>query len=219
MKVYIVRHGETDHNRQRIYQGQLDTEINAVGKDQVRKCSRREDLADVEYVYSSDLKRCRMTSELLFPKHKDCGLIEYDSRLRERYMGALQGMSIDEGRALLAAEHKSTADFGETKQEMDSRLLSFWDSAIKQVAAENKYEKVCIVTHGGVINKLLSLLVNERQTYDFNIPENAIRVPGNTSVTIVTTDINSDGELYGTIDLMGDISHLSYHDTVDQELR
>ena len=58
-RVYIVRHGETEHNRQGIIQGHLDTPLNATGIEQARLAA--DALADVPFgtAYSSDLQRAR----------------------------------------------------------------------------------------------------------------------------------------------------------------
>ena len=57
MRVYVVRHGETEENRKGIVQGQLDTKLNAAGVQQA-KCVARA-LKDVPFVValSSDLER------------------------------------------------------------------------------------------------------------------------------------------------------------------
>lgn len=59
VKVYIVRHGETEENRQGIMQGQLDTPLNAAGLRQAELAA--DALEDVPFgaAYSSDLQRAR----------------------------------------------------------------------------------------------------------------------------------------------------------------
>ena len=58
-RVYLVRHGETEHNRQGIMQGHLDVPLNATGVAQARLAA--DALADVPLTaaYSSDLQRAR----------------------------------------------------------------------------------------------------------------------------------------------------------------
>ena len=57
LRVYLVRHGETQENREGIIQGQKDTELNEVGLKQARLLG--EALKDVKFSlgFSSDLKR------------------------------------------------------------------------------------------------------------------------------------------------------------------
>ena len=58
-RVYIVRHGETDHNRQGIIQGQLDTALNAAGIEQARLAADALEAVPFGVAYSSDLQRAR----------------------------------------------------------------------------------------------------------------------------------------------------------------
>lgn len=57
VRVYFVRHGETQANRDGIIQGQMDTALNSRGEEQARMVS--EALRDVKFsrAYSSDLRR------------------------------------------------------------------------------------------------------------------------------------------------------------------
>ena len=55
--VYLVRHGETQANREGIMQGQLDTELNAEGLDQARRTAAALDRVRFAAAHSSDLAR------------------------------------------------------------------------------------------------------------------------------------------------------------------
>ena len=57
LRIYVVRHGETQENREGIIQGQKDTELNEIGSRQASLLG--EALKDVKFsfVFSSDLKR------------------------------------------------------------------------------------------------------------------------------------------------------------------
>ena len=55
--VLIVRHGETDENRQRIVQGQLNTVLNAAGLDQARRVAGALRANSFDVAFSSDLSR------------------------------------------------------------------------------------------------------------------------------------------------------------------
>lgn len=65
VRVYIVRHGETDDNRRGIIQGHLDTPLNAAGVRQARLAA--DALADVPFdaAYTSDLSRARKVRTLV----------------------------------------------------------------------------------------------------------------------------------------------------------
>lgn len=70
-RFYIVRHGETDANRQRIIQGHLDTELNAAGIEQAQLTANA--LANIPFTaaYTSDLKRAHKVRIHDAVRHQD----------------------------------------------------------------------------------------------------------------------------------------------------
>jgi hypothetical protein len=69
-RLYIVRHGETDANRQGIMQGQLDTPLNPEGILQARQTADILEKVPFDYAFTSDLERARKVCDvccLLFP--------------------------------------------------------------------------------------------------------------------------------------------------------
>lgn len=58
LRIYIVRHGETDANREGILQGQLDTQLNDVGLEQARMTAEALEKVRFSVAYASDLSRC-----------------------------------------------------------------------------------------------------------------------------------------------------------------
>uniref|UniRef100_A0A0D9XNV9 Phosphoglycerate mutase-like protein n=1 Tax=Leersia perrieri TaxID=77586 RepID=A0A0D9XNV9_9ORYZ len=96
VEVVVVRHGETSWNASRIVQGQMDPELNEIGRRQAvvvaRRLSRE---ARPAAVYSSDLKRAAETAEIIA---KACGVsnLLLNEALRERHMGHLQGLKWDD---------------------------------------------------------------------------------------------------------------------------
>lgn len=66
-RIYIVRHGETDSNRNGIIQGQLDIPLNDMGVEQARQVA--EALASVPFdiAYTSDLSRASAVSDVSLP--------------------------------------------------------------------------------------------------------------------------------------------------------
>ena len=69
IKLYVVRHGETDGNVQQWYQGSTDVPLNARGIEQAQCLSRF--LKDVPFsgIYSSTLQRARRTAEIVAEPH------------------------------------------------------------------------------------------------------------------------------------------------------
>lgn len=61
-RIYIVRHGETEANRQRIIQGQLDTKLNEAGIEQAKMTASALEKVPFEAAYTSDLSRAVQVS-------------------------------------------------------------------------------------------------------------------------------------------------------------
>ena len=62
--VHFIRHGETEKNAQKVWQGHTDTPLNKKGLEQAKLLSERIS-SRVTKVYSSDLKRASQTASFL----------------------------------------------------------------------------------------------------------------------------------------------------------
>jgi len=147
----LVRHGETDWNRERRWQGHTDRVLNETGRMQARTLAAELAEERLAAVYSSDLVRARETAEILATPH---GLaVRLDSRLREVDVGEWSGLTNAE------IEQRFPDGFdrrlgggvgwerGETYDEMGSRVVA----AIHEIAAAHPDETVAVVTHGGAM--------------------------------------------------------------------
>uniref|UniRef100_A0A804LUV5 Phosphoglycerate mutase-like protein 4 n=1 Tax=Zea mays TaxID=4577 RepID=A0A804LUV5_MAIZE len=95
-EVVIVRHGETSWNASRIIQGHLDAELNDIGRQQAVAVAHRlsKEVKPVA-IYSSDLKRAAETAQTIA---RICNVpnVVFDPALRERHIGDLQGMTLQD---------------------------------------------------------------------------------------------------------------------------
>ena len=140
----LARHGETDWNRERRWQGHADPPLNETGRRQAR--SLVADAAGVEAVYASDLARARETGEIV-ALALDVPL-QLDPRLREADVEDLTGRSVvemigDWPRPLdyLLAERPQLFEM------MRGRVVA----ALEDIAAAHDGGRVLVVTHGGPI--------------------------------------------------------------------
>ena len=87
MKLYILRHGETDYNNQGRFQGQNDISLNERGKKQAEETKIK--LKDIKFdkVFVSPLKRAIETAKIVVPDYN----LEVDNRIIERSFGKLEG--------------------------------------------------------------------------------------------------------------------------------
>lgn len=149
--VYLARHGESDWNVERRWQGHADRPLTERGREQAELLAER--LADVKLdaVYASDLRRAWETAEAVAATR---GLeVVRLPELREVDVGSWSGCTRDE-----CAERFPEAfarwqqggsgwDDGESYEEMGERIVE----AIRTIAAEHPDGAVLVVSHGGPI--------------------------------------------------------------------
>lgn len=171
MNLFLIRHGETNENHDGIIQGWLDTEINATGKQQAKRAAELFN-EPINAIISSDLKRCTETALPFRQKYPSVPYSE-DSRLRERGFGEAQGThtSLQDWEVFWSVRDSVSIKGAETLDDFDARVQAFLDD-IKQ----QSYESVLIVTHGGTVNRILSIVSGS----------DGYRPVANSSVTKVT---------------------------------
>ena len=152
----LVRHGETDWNRDHRWQGHSDPPLNQRGREQARALA--ETLEAVDVVYASDLARARETAEILAAQ---LGVpVRVDARLRERDFGTWEGRTTAElehadaeAFARWRAGEGHGADDAEPYVEFFARVRSFVEDVVERHPADS----VLIVAHGGSVRAVLAL--------------------------------------------------------------
>ncbi|RJQ06168.1 MAG: histidine phosphatase family protein [Bacillota bacterium] len=158
--LYLIRHGQTDWNRERRWQAQLDVPLNDHGRGQALELGTWISRLPLGTLYSSDLGRALETARIVaecFPK----GLsVSPDHRWREFDAGALAGYTIAELRELYPdwweADQRdpvgTTAPGGESFRDMVARVTQ----AATELAEKHPAQTVGVVTHGGPVRALVS---------------------------------------------------------------
>lgn len=157
-KMYLVRHGETDWNRLRRVQGNIDIPLNALGQEQAAKLYRWFRNKQIDAIYSSDLSRAFDTAQSL-AVHYNIGVKTY-SELRERNYGLIEGESIDQ---FSLTHSESTNDWLELEQYRIEPLQNVKYrvfTKIEELLQQHNDESIAIVSHGGTIKAYLSLITN-----------------------------------------------------------
>lgn len=233
LKVYIVRHGQTNENINRIIQGHLDTQLNSDGQSQaiaLGKCLGTDGI-HFDAVYASDLKRVKTTTNLVLSQMghigsasfdlkkgvlKDMGSsdqaynipVTYTPNLRERYLGELESMHYKAACQKAKQEGKMFNDYGEPVPDFQLRLRGSWSQIIADAASHPSWTSVLVVSHGGVIARLCAELVNSRAIkIDKAVSLKSIVVPPNTSVTELDIPLGETAKK-GRLLVFGSIDHL-----------
>lgn len=128
MKIYFIRHGETEWNRLEKIQGRIDNQLNERGILQAQKA--KEILGNIPFthVYASTLSRAIDTAKTITKEHQ-LPIVE-DARLLEREFGELEGQAHEAYYA-----YQSEAEMPksvEQKSEVYSRVNDFFEKRIKQ---------------------------------------------------------------------------------------
>ena len=99
--ILLTRHGETDWNRERRWQGHADPPLNDVGRRQARSLAESLTAKPIDALYSSDLSRARETAEIVGER---IGLpVRLDPRLREVDVGEWSGLTTSQVEQLFPA--------------------------------------------------------------------------------------------------------------------
>ncbi len=146
----MARHGETEWNRERRFQGHADPPLNASGREQARELAQRLAGSNLRAVYSSPLARARETAEIVAA---ELSLpIETRTALREVDVGSWQGLTRDEVQERFPEAFRRWLvdlghgwDDGESYDELGRRVVA----DLLELAARHPAERILAVTHGG----------------------------------------------------------------------
>ena len=153
MKLYVVRHGQTDWNLSEKVQGRTDIELNQTGIEQAKQAKENLSEIDFDLVISSPLKRTRKTAEII-NEDKNVPLI-FDERLIERGFGDVEGTSprktgVFKEVNIWNYNENIKYNNAETVVEICNRVWNLLD----EIKEEYKGKNVLLVTHGGTIKTI-----------------------------------------------------------------
>ena len=109
MIIYLVRHGETDWNRQNRLQGIEDIELNETGRRQSTECADSFTGIPIDRILSSPLKRAKKTADIMAARMGIAPVI-IEQELTERDFGKLSGLTFEERQAFLDANEDACAE-------------------------------------------------------------------------------------------------------------
>ena len=198
-----IRHGETELNVAKRYQGHSDSPLTEAGRKQVSSLGRRMEKMKFDTLISSDLGRTQETATIIaeYTGHS----IKTDSRLRERNYGVLEGLTISDIRAghseVLERLDANDPDYvipeGESHRQHYQRNVAVFEELQSGISDG----RVALVVHGGVLDSFFR--------YVARLPLDQPRcfITPNASLTIIT-----HGIFYSTlrwvIETWGDTGHL-----------
>ena len=145
MLIYLLRHGLTEYNAQKRYQGQRDIPLSAEGLSQLRRAD-----IDPKVVYITPLQRTAQTARVLFP---DAELVVVKD-LQEMCFGSFEGKNYVEMehdadyQAWVQANCESKCPDGERKDDFSNRICGAFSALVDKALADGE-ELLVILAHGG----------------------------------------------------------------------
>ena len=158
LKLFLIRHGETEWNRIGRLQGHSDTNLSPEGLQQAQIFVKHLPFQHVDAIYSSDLSRAVETAKVIADKFNLP--VKKMPILREMNYGIWEGRDIAE---LIEESPKEFGKFftdperchpprGETFLECQARLMI----GIREIIADHDNQNVVVVSHGAAIRLIIS---------------------------------------------------------------
>ncbi|SDX47881.1 phosphoglycerate mutase [Marininema mesophilum] len=175
-QVYLIRHGETDWNKEKRVQGHVDIPLSSIGIEQARCLAERFVGEGLHGIYTSDLQRAVETAQTIAKRAEAPLSVQAYKDLRERDMGEWEGSLV----ADIKAQHPGAwervwhdgGEFGlESTEDLKGRILH----RLEKLVRNHPGERIAVVSHGGGINSVLAAI-----SQGIHGPRTQI---GNTSVT------------------------------------
>lgn len=187
MKLFLLRHGQTNLNRDGKYQGAADKDLNDFGRNQAILLGKRLKKYNIDIIYSSDLKRVLETSEIINNNINKEIIVKEE--LREINMGSWDTLTIEErymrhgDYAKEWSKHLEDLPYpdGECGRDVCKRAMKVVNQIKNQL-----HENIAIVTSGGTIAILLSEFLGLEQYKRFNM------LIDNCSISLVEYDKPTD---------------------------
>jgi len=196
LKLYLVRHGQTDLNKVRRFQGRIDVPLNETGREQAQKLSLRLSSEPLDKIFASPLSRAQQTAEIIRSNHQID--ITASEDLVEMSFGSLEGKTFQEINGIYTDWDPAVFDFtfagGENLGKLVIRMKSFLDMLKKQ----DENSQILVVSHSGGLRVMLCLLlgIDVNKWWQFKID-------------VASLSIVSDVNRGVVLNLLNDTSHLN----------
>ena len=176
-ELYLVRHGETDWNRQHRIQGLTDIPLNETGRDQARAAGRLLARRPWDGIVTSPLSRAVETASIIAA---EAGLSEPEQvqALVERNYG--EGEGLDFAEINRRYPDRSVVPGQETRDEVIARVVP----ALRELAASRPGQSIIVVSHGGAIRSALMAadpagdhgMISNGSVHSFRVVDDELRL-------------------------------------------
>lgn len=154
MKIYLVRHGETEWNKRGLIQGITNNPLNDRGRNQAYELKHRLSHIEADLVVSSSLSRAIETANIALDIEPDI----IDDSFIERNFGGFEGVTIDEFR-------KNEKPAKDAEYERDEQIVARVMSGLNNYVANQDIDNMVIFCHSHVLKAVMVEL--EPMNYTF----------------------------------------------------
>ncbi|MDR7856182.1 histidine phosphatase family protein [Tissierella sp.] len=198
-KIYLIRHGQSEWNKLNKIQGQRDTLLTELGKNQALLLGDRLANENIDMIYTSDLTRAYDTAKAISNRINK-PLFVSDS-IREINFNLWEGLTNeevqekykDEYSIWLREPHKLNIQGVETLNSLQERAMKYINKIIK----ENNNKSIAIVSHGAILKTIILGLLDIEISHYKNI-----------SLSNVSLSIIECRDFNNVLKLLNDTSHL-----------
>ena len=199
MRIYIVRHGETDANKKGYAQGWTDDPLNENGHLLAEITGRGMKGIHFDFCISSPLQRARETAEIILRESENRVSVSFDDRIKEMNFGSFEGMSIRKENVVSFLK-KPDLDYrfpdGESIKDVMERTQAF----LKDLIAKDDDKTYLVSTHGCALRAMLNFLYEDPCDFwhghvPFNCCVNILDVKDGAATLIAEDKIYYDPEL------------------------
>ncbi len=187
MKIYIVRHGETNDNK-RLFYSNYNEKLNKQGEEQANLLAKKLESISFDFIISSPLERAKQTAEIINKKLKK--EIFFNDLIKEREMPK----ECDKQYAYSAKNKKIRRMIEENSDKVnwhyddEENYTEYKERIEKFLKYLNNFKKetILIVSHGECIRMIVFLLMLQEKSFSSDIYYNFIKLfkINNTGLTI-----------------------------------
>ncbi len=173
LRLLVVRHGQTDYNAQRRYQGAIDVALNATGVRQAEALAQRLPADEIDVIISSPLERALQTARII-AQSLPCD-VQVMEHFRERSVGVYEGLTSEEVKAKypdlwgqrLTRQMNQTPPGGETILEVGCRV----EEGLGQLKERYPNKTVLLVAHAFIARVIYGIVndVSDEQFYAYRL--------------------------------------------------
>ena len=171
LKLYIVRHGETEWNVIKRFQGQLNTPLTEKGMEKLRKTGKKLEKVLFDEVYTSELGRTVASAEIILNENRGYKNKKRElkklAELNEVYFGVWQGLTYEE--VFLKYPEEGNNYFYNVKnykaenveaEKLEDALERFL-KGINKILDSYESGNILVVTHGTVFEMFMNYVAND----------------------------------------------------------